>query len=286
MSRSGGLCRPACVSTRGYDSPTGRHGLANRLLTTGCPTPNLSTLRWGCYGGWRSAGNREALPLPRCDPFQNLATSATPDYTPGTDCSGQVPRDDLTSTVTPCPRSGQRNGGSPHRPAWPRMEGTLPVVVQEISPVGAHQHVPAYRGRRSVVTADPGYQPGAPDVLLSGDSLARVMLAGDRSRSSLLANVARIPIRCVRARRLGGSGRHGRCRHRPTTRSSRSVCQTGPLARLVGLLAQRPSGGGQTPVARVTRPGGRVGPSGRPACAGSPVARPRPTGPALLPRVG
>jgi len=59
-------------------APPGRHGLANRLRTTGFPTPNLSTLRWGRCGGWRSAGNREALPMPRCDQLQNLATSATP----------------------------------------------------------------------------------------------------------------------------------------------------------------------------------------------------------------
>lgn len=78
-------CRAPTVSAAPNTSPCrvttahwGRHGLANRLRSTGIPTPNLSTLRWGRYGGWRSAGNREALPMPRCDPLQNLATSATP----------------------------------------------------------------------------------------------------------------------------------------------------------------------------------------------------------------
>jgi len=215
----------------GFSSPTGRHGLANRLRTTGFPTPNLSTLRWGRCGGWRSAGNRETFPMPRCDPLQNLATSATPTYTAGTDCSGQDPRYDSTVTVTPCPESGPWSGLSPDRPEWPPMEGTLPVVVQEVSLVGAHQSVPAFAD----VAPSPRRirdEPGAPDVLLSGSSLTRVALAGDRSRSSPFANVARTPIRCVRASGLLGPGRHGRCRHRPTTRSLWSVCKKGPLARL------------------------------------------------------
>jgi hypothetical protein len=277
MSHTRGLCRSERASASGYDSPLGRHGLANRLRTTGFPTPNLSTLRWGRCGGWRSAGNREALPMPRCDPLQNLATSATParerqDRLIGSGPTGRSHRDgdalskkwSVERPVTRptrlatvgryasccCPGSFDR--GSPRK--CPRLSRTS--LRRHGGSRGSPRSTRRALERRSLRESSFRRRPISLLAFRERRSDTDPVRAGQR------------PYGPWSSRPVSPPSHDALLAERLPDRSSRST---------VGLLGQRPPVGGHTPVTagpKSPHPGGMVGSVGRPACAGSPLRGP------------
>lgn len=104
-SRSEGLRRRKRTLPRSSRQPNRAARPHGHLRTTGVPTPNLSTSRWGRCGGWGSAGNREAFPMPRCDPcraWRPLVAQTSWVRLFGSGFTGRS----HPCEVTPCPRSG------------------------------------------------------------------------------------------------------------------------------------------------------------------------------------
>lgn len=167
--------------------PVGAARPRGRLRSTGFPTPDLSSSRRGRSGGRRSSGNREALPMPRCDPLRASR--------PLTALSGdQIVRVRFHKAIPPegdaLSGDGHWSGRLPGRPTGHVRK--VRFLLLESLGCGAHQNVPAFRGRRSVVAGPVGLA-----ALLSGAPLPGVILAGDRARSSSFTNVARTSVRCV-----------------------------------------------------------------------------------------
>jgi len=93
---------PTCLPSTGQQ-PSWAARPRGRLQTTGVPTPDLSTLRWGRFGGWcRPVAKKRSRAPVRTTP--SLAAS-------GPDEPGQIVWVRFHATipprrVTPCPNSG------------------------------------------------------------------------------------------------------------------------------------------------------------------------------------